>query len=167
MDRPKDIIARPAKGRYFAHTVPEILALIAEYGLTQEPHLPRVELLFRNADREDTRILSLELRRTLVVFSFEESPPQKQAQVLVRAAMAQFARLDRAERAPMAPNSEVVFRAYAGALGTLTVTRLLRKLTQPKYRGGQKFSHAFQSKTTSMEERVVFEGNVDRGLMLS
>lgn len=152
-------IAKPAKGRYFAHSLPEMVALVKEFGLIQKPSLSRVELIFRNLDGDHAPILRLEPRCTLVIYSFGEDIRPELAHFVVRKAMEQFALLDRAEPIqPPSSNSHVTYRAYMGPLGKLTVTRRVTKATRPKYRGDQKFSNAFKWKVSTKEEKVVYEG---------
>lgn len=157
---PDDKIARPAKGRYFALTIPEALGLLAEANFAHSTHQKRVDVVFRNPEREHERglrIVALYRADAVVFYSFEEDFNPGRAVRIMSAAIKQLVFLDRAEVHEQSPRETVSFHAYLGTLGTMTITRRVRTATRAKYRSGGKFSNAFKPSAVRSEEKVIRE----------
>ncbi|MGA2177511.1 MAG: hypothetical protein ABSH38_21260 [Verrucomicrobiota bacterium] len=154
----KDQIARPAKGRFFAHTVPEILSLLGELGFSHSPYRKRLDVVFKNPKHESgrgTQVVSLYKADAIIIYSFEERFGPIHAKAAVVAALEHLAVLDRKENHEWSRRESVSFRAYLGELGKLTITRHIRIATLGKYRGNDRFSNACKPISVRSEERVV------------
>jgi hypothetical protein len=154
----KDQIARPAKGRFFAYNVSEVLRLLGEFEFSQPADRKRLDVLFRNpnhASEFGMPVANLFPADAIVVYSFTEEHTQMLAKSAVTAALEQLSILESREGHECNRHKTISFRAYLGDLGKLTVTRHLLVATLAKYRGDAKFSHAFKPSAVKSGERIV------------
>jgi len=154
----KDQIARPAQGRFFTCTVPEVLKLIGDFGFTHSPYLKRLDVLFKNpytASEIGKPVASLIPANAIVIYSFGEELNPKLAKASVFAALEQLAIIDRSKPPEHNRRTSVSYPAYLGDMGKLTITRRVRTGTFSKYRSGAKFSHAFKPSAVKSEEKIV------------
>lgn len=154
----KDQIAKPAKSRFFACTVPEVLRLIGDFGFRHSEYRKRLDVLFKNpnaASEIGKPVASLYPADAIVIYSFGEELSPKLAKTAIFAALEQLAIIDQSKPQEQNRATSVSFRAYLGELGKLTITRRVRVGTFSKYRDSAKFSNAFKPTGVKSEERIV------------
>jgi hypothetical protein len=157
-----DKIAKPAKGRIFGLSMPELLGLIRQYTFQHSEFNKRIDIAMMNPEHESEHgilLASFCPGDFLALFSLPDSISGVRAKLLSTAAIIELAALDKKAKPQWNRQKKLSFRIYLGNLNRLVITERHRSLKLGKYRGGAKFSNAFKPKAVHVEERVIREVN--------
>lgn len=158
MPENRDRIARPAHGRFFPVTVAGTVRLIQEVGFAVPIYRKRLNITFRNPDTASANgsdIAAFYPADEIVIYSLPEDFDRLRAKVILDMALREFAELSKGAKPTDRHRKAVSFRAYFVAQAKLTITKRTQRATYGKYRGGEKFSHAFKPKGVKTNEQVV------------
>ncbi len=154
----KDLNAKPKKGRYFPITFAETVHAAKRWGMLADAG-KRVRIQFYNPKGEeagDLVLLSYAPGELLVLESWPDSISPEVARFSVARAFPILSLRKRLSTSGSWANQMsgryLVLRSNEGNLKL--VERLLH-FQQPKYRGNQKFSNAFKSRLTRIEDHVL------------
>lgn len=156
----KDKISRPAKGRFFPITVPEIIKTLSEHGFQHSEYKTRVDIFFQNPSSHyeyGADISAIYPCKTIVVCSLSEEFSPLHGKMIVNSALQQLSEIDKKYVPHWNSNKITSFRVYLGSLNKLIITERTRTLKLSKYRGTAKFSYAFNPKSVSTKESILFE----------
>jgi len=144
----RDDIARPAKGKFFALSVPELLGLIRNYNFASD-YRKQIEMKHVNfccKNRYGSCVAAFYPRKAIMQCSFPEDFSPVRAKFIITSVVREFAELGK-----LPPSyyhyqwtgrgfRTISYRAYLGELNQLVITRCLRRVSYRKYRDAEKFS---------------------------
>ncbi len=123
---PRDEISKPKRERFFPLSVAETLAKIKETPFQVHSYHERLPLLFQNCDVEcqlGHQLTSFLRLSYLAVFSLPEFVNENLARLALVRAIQEFARIDRGPHLATRDQQIVIYRAYLGTLGTVSITQ--------------------------------------------
>lgn len=164
MSSPEDQIATPARGQFFAFSFPEILGMIREYNFQHGRYRERIDIYFVN--RTTSRLDQIPIARfypqdALILYSFPKTFSPVRARLIVKAALREFAKLDKSTTLPkrdwrcQIDNS--AFNARLDRLNQLTIVEHhWRANREKRYRGDDKLSSAYILKNRSSVKKKLY-----------
>jgi hypothetical protein len=151
----KDVIAQPSRGRFFPVTVGETKQALRDLQFTCSPYQKRLDIVSRNSEkiRPYGRIIAtLYPPYELIIYSLCEGVDRQRAKIVLDKAMRQLAEFGRDVKPYDPRHKSLSYRVYDAPQGALIITKCVRKGTQTKYRGDDKFSNAFKPKGVKTDE---------------
>ena len=158
MTTSRDVISKPKRGRFFPLSVAETLAMIKESRFQVHSYHERLPLLFQNCDFEcqlGHQLTSFLRLNYLAVFSLPELVAGNLARLSLMYAIDEFARIDRRPDLATRDQQIVIYRAYLGALATVSITQDIVNAGSRSYLLHRKISKITKSQSVAHHETVV------------
>jgi len=121
-----DRISKPATGRYFAASAPEIIELVGTlpFKTGYSGKRPAIHMENCKVDCEfGYQLCSFFRERYIAIFSLPEHIPQTITGRALKVAIEQFAVFDQGPHLSVRDQQFVIYRAYLGDLGKVTLTQ--------------------------------------------
>ena len=153
-----DRLAQPALGRFFPVTVAGTIKVLRDLGFASPTYRKRVNIIFRNEDTTGPHgniVAAFYPADEMIVYSASEDLDRQRAKIMLEMALREFAELGKSAKPTDRRQMSWSFRAYHAPQGKLIITKRVRRATQVKYRGDQKFSNAFKPKGVKTDEQVL------------
>lgn len=153
-----DRIAQSARGRFFPFTVSETIKVLRDLGFATPSYQKRIDIIFRNSDATGSHgnvIAAFYPADKMIVYSASEDLDRQRAKIMLEMALREFAELGKSAKPTNRRQMSVSFLAYHAPQGKLIITKRVRRATQVKYRGDQKFSNAFKPKGVKTDEQFI------------
>lgn len=146
---------KPAAGHAFALTFGAVKALVREHAADGGVD---VSVEFRNPEPGESvhgrLLVQYERGVALIVYSTPEQLPEASVRTAAQAAVKAIVALPPLQTSTPLQGRRRFYRAYLGALGATTLTRVECTYAVGKYRGGP-LSNAMKARRVSMSEQVV------------
>ncbi len=160
MSSNKDHIARPAQGRFFALSVPELLGLIRNYNFSSH-HRQQIDVKYVNfccKNRHGSCVAAFYFYPNKVIMqcSFPEEFSPVRAKFIMTSVVREFAELTQIPSCYQwtgRGTRSISYRAYLGKLNQLVITQRDRAIAIRRYRGDDKLS-SVQRRITRSKETV-------------
>lgn len=163
-------IASPARGRFFAFSFPEIVGMVREFNFLPYYHQTPIDICFVNLTTnrlDQIPIAGFYPQNALVLYSFPKTFSPIRARLIVKAAIREFAKLDKSAEpsgryySKRSPLNLTSFIAYLEQLNHLSIVKR-RKIGTPekKFRGDDKLSSAHILKNPSVIEKTLYTVHV-------
>lgn len=121
-----DRVSKPVAGRYFPITSAELATRVAALAFAVHSYNERLPILLENCTVECDRgyqLCSFLRMGYLAVFSLPIFVPRDLAQRAVEVALQRFSAIDRGPRLSVREQQFVMYRAFLGPLGALSITQ--------------------------------------------
>lgn len=121
-----DRLSKPVTGRYFPASFPEVLAAVETHCFSVHNYHKRLPILMENCVARSDRghqLCSFKRMSYIAVFSLPEEVPRALSRRAMEVAAQQFAEIDCAAWPAMRDQQFVVYRAFLGAVGALSITQ--------------------------------------------
>lgn len=154
----RDKIAKPAKGRYFPLSYTRLRELADVHGFSSASYHDHIPLHIENCEVEckaGFQLVSFIRMVYLAAFSLPEIVPTKLAAIAMERAINEFATIDATPHLAVKEQQFVVYRAYLGMPGTLTVTQHVVKAVSRKYLAYLQASQLSKANRDTRDERVL------------
>lgn len=154
----RDKIAKPAKSRYFPIAYPRLRELADAQGFSSASYHDHIPLHIENCEVEceaGYQLGSFIRMVYLAAFSLPEIVPAKLAAMATERAIEEFAAIDATPHLAVNEQQFVVYRAYLGMPGTLTVTQHIVKAVSRKYLAYDPWSQLSKANRDPRDERVL------------
>jgi len=143
-----DRIAKPVVGRFFPATAVELISRIEELGFAVHPHHRRLPLMMENSTVECDRghqLCSFFRKTYLAVFSLPDAVSQPLAYKTLEVAFQHFRIIDHGPWLTVRPQQFVVYRAFLGPMGALSITQHVVSGVSRSYLQFRKAAHLSKS----------------------
>lgn len=121
-----DRLSKPASGRYFPMSFVELLSQVEKYAFAVHDYHERLPIFMENCLAESDRgfqLCSLMRMSYLAVFSLPNDVPRAIAHRSIEVALQRFSEIDRGSRPTIQDQQFVVYRAFLGPFGALSITQ--------------------------------------------
>jgi len=154
----KDLVSKPAAGRFFPVSIAEALRMFKMLRL-QTPYLrrrPDVVMVNSRGPREHGQpVAALYPAESVVLYSFPQALQPQFAKQVTECALRTLAEIGCAHHQDQSRFETFSFRAYLAESERLVITARSRKIKRAKYRGRDKFTHSCKPKAVKTDERVL------------
>lgn len=154
-----DRISKPVTGKYFPLTVGELASRVETLGFSVHSYHKRLPIHFENAAAECDRgyqLCSFLPMGYLASFSLPEPTPHSLAQRAIEAVLGKFSEIDRGPKLAVRDQQFVVYRAFLGSLGTLSITQHVVSAGSRSYLQFSKASQLSKAGRVTKEQKELF-----------
>lgn len=154
----KDVIARPSCGRFFPVTLAETIKTLHDLKFVPPPYQKRLDIIFRNSDRVSAHgriVAALHPPYEMVIYSVPGNIDRQRAKTVLDMAIRELAEFGTTAKPYDRRRMSLSYRVYHSLESSLILTKRVRKGTQIKYRGDDKFSNAFKPKSIKTDELII------------
>jgi hypothetical protein len=121
----QDLYSKPTQGRYFPATFAELVSEISQHNLTVH-YGRRINIRLQNCNVEcdlGYQLCTFMRMSYIAVFSLPESVPRPLSHAARAIAIGEFAQIDKTPHHVVRDQEFIVYRAYLGALGCVTIAQ--------------------------------------------
>ena len=158
-----DLVSKPSQGRFFPQSFSAIVARVAQLGFSVHDYHKRIPVRLKNCDVEcppGYQLASLLPMSYLACFSLPDTVAHPIALEALEQALAEFAAIDKAPRVAVRDQQFVVYRAYLGALGHLSIAQHVVSGISRAYLQFERAAMLSKAQRSPEHHRVVFEKQV-------
>jgi hypothetical protein len=149
LERNKDVIAQPRRGRVFPFTVTEVRKILRERGFAIHKYLERLHITFRNSNTASPYgeiVAVFYPTEEMVIYSFAEEVECQRARWIVELVLQEFAELEKSKKLTEKSRAPISIRAYHSPHGKILLTKRLRR---------RQFTTLKKPKSLEKDERIV------------
>lgn len=143
-----DRISKPVAGKYFPLLATDLASRVEALAFSVHSYHQRLPIYLENAAAECDRgyqLCSFLRMSYLAIFSLPDSVPNPMAKNAIDTALQMFAKIDQGPRLAVRDQQFVVYRAFLGSLGTLSITQHVVSAGSRSYLQKDKASQLFKS----------------------
>ena len=157
--------ATPTRGRFFAFSFPEILGMVRECNFQHVSYRERIDIYFVNlttSQLDQIPVAGFYPQDALVLYSFPKTFSPVRARLIVKAAIREFAKLDKSAEPSGRYHGKGSFDihsfgAYLEQLNHLSIVKRHKfGTTEKKFRGDDKLSSAHIIKSPSVVKKTLY-----------
>jgi len=159
----RDHQSKPSQGRYFPRAFAATLSRVVELGFAVHSYDARLPVRLENCEVENDfghQLATFLPMSYLAVFSLPDTVAHDLAGAALDRAVTEFSSIDREPKPSVREQQFVVYRAYLGALGRLTIAQHVVSAGNRSYLHFQRAAKLSKSQGTPEQHRVIFTGSV-------
>lgn len=159
----QDLSSKPSQGRFFPHTFEVVSACVVELGFAVHFQGARLAVRFQNCDVEcelGFQVATFMRMSYLAVFSLPDSVARSVAEAALDLSIAEFASIDRGPHLAVREQQFVVYRAYLGPLGNVSLAQHVVSAGSRSYLQFQRAAMLSRSQRKPEHHRVLLARRV-------
>ena len=163
MSRTFDRVASATSGRYFPISHHELVTVVSDLVFSIHPYHGRLSILLENCLVECApghQLCTFMPKSYLAAFSLPRIVPLPLARMAMLAALGQFASIDRGPLPSVRSQQFVVYRAFLGAVGAITITEHIVSGVSRSYLKFRSAARLSKSSSSVKHQRVVYRAAV-------